>query len=65
MFCSNSNICLMLHVHVCTGTLLCIDDYYGYITLLIDFGQVFSNIGVYETQQSASVAFSNFGTAHR
>ena len=29
-----------------------------------DFGQVFSNIGVYEVQKSASVAFTNFGNAH-
>lgn len=29
-----------------------------------EFGQVFTNIGVYETQKSASVAFSNFGIAH-
>ena len=31
----------------------------------VDFGNVFSNVGVYEIQQSASVAFSNFGLAHR
>lgn len=30
-----------------------------------DFGKVFSNIGVYETQQNASVAFTNFGQAHK
>lgn len=29
-----------------------------------EFGQVFSSIGVYEVQKSASVAFSNFGIAH-
>ena len=30
-----------------------------------DFGQVFCNVGVYEMQQSASVAFTNFGLAHK
>ena len=32
---------------------------------LSDFGQVFCNVGVYEMQQSASVAFTNFGLAHK
>jgi len=30
-----------------------------------DFGQVFCNIGVYEVQRSASIAFTNFGMAHK
>ncbi|XP_064406147.1 PRKCA-binding protein-like isoform X2 [Halichondria panicea] len=29
------------------------------------FGDVFSRVGVYEIQQSASLAFSKFGTAHK
>ena len=32
---------------------------------LTDMFQIFSAIGVHERQQSASLAFSNFGTAHR
>ena len=35
------------------------------ISLLTDMFQIFSAIGVHERQQSASLAFSNFGTAHR
>ena len=35
-----------------------------FFSLCTDFGQMFSNIGVYEVQKSASVAFTNFGTAH-
>lgn len=30
-----------------------------------EFGQVFCSIGVYERQKSASVAFTNFGMAHK
>jgi len=36
-----------------------------YIFCSTDMFQIFSTIGVHERQQSASLAFSNFGTAHR
>ena len=44
-----------VHTHMYTHTLACSSE----------FGQVFCNVGVYEVQQSASVAFTNFGLAHK
>ena len=37
---------------------------FTYLFIPLAFGQVFCNIGVYETQKSASMAFTNFGNAH-
>ena len=47
------------------GKLLNSECWYFYYSIIIDMFQVFSAIGVHERQQSASLAFSNFGAAHR
>ena len=39
--------------------------YEGDIILPTELGGAFSNIGVYEPQQTASIAFVNFGDAHK
>ena len=55
----------MYHM-ICTCTYNMFNNCFSeLLSFPLELGTIFSSIGVYEKQQSASIAFTNFGIAHK